>query len=424
MKKFLGVLTALAVTFCILGNAHAQSSSYDTTVIAPQQKPTTGYDGGFFVASPDGTWKMKFGVRVDTMFFWGTNNVFDDLTTPQTDESKDELSFRLRRAQAWFKAKWKNLSAFVLIGHGVSSGGAGTYWVASATYDVNPHFAVQWGIEDPGYGLFSITSSKRMTMVDNPIVMTQKDGEQTVWQGFEAGAGRSISRPSFGLPTQMGIFLWGNHFNNRFNWTVSVGNGVEGTATTNQNRRFQYAARLSYVILGESPYGDMTDLAYSQNPSLAVGLGGAFEHDPQKVPTGQPSAGLNQYNWSMDGTADIVFKWRGLALNAMGYYRALNVGPAAVVERGEKYLSDMGYLAAVSMFAIPKRLEFQGFGAQIFREGPDNNAYEFGGGVNLYLNGHQAKLQIDYTRVTDYDDLQGTNNRIDNRVRAKAQVYF
>jgi hypothetical protein len=427
MKKIFGTLVVFAVVFGLATTAGAQaSSSYDTSVIAPQQKPVAGYDGMFFVQSGDGDYKLQLGFRVDTMFFWGRNNLIDNATTPLVDESKDELSFRLRRAQVYFIPSWKKFSAFVLIGHGVGFGGAGTYWVATGTYDVNKYFSVSWGMDDPAYDLLSITSSKRLTMVDYPIVMTQKDGEQTVWQGIVTSptdttpAGQTISRPSFGLPTQQGIFLSGNAVDGRFSIKAGVGNGSEGTATTNWNRRFLYALRTSFVVIGDNPYGDLTDLSYSQTPSFAIGLGGAFEHDPAKNVT----TGVNAYNWSLDGTADMVFKWRGFAANLVGYYRMLKTGPGATVEAGEKHLTDIGYLATLSMFAIPKRLEFQGWGAQIIREGPDNNVYEFGGGVNYYIKGHNAKLMLDYSRAIDYDDFIGTNNRADNRVRLKMQLYF
>lgn len=416
MKRlFLLFITLFLVTGYAF-NLNAQASSSTTTY----DKPTSGYDGGFFVQSKDGDFKMSIGARVDTMFYWISDNIPDDATT-YLNEAADTLTFRLRRAQVWFSPKWKTLSAFVLLGG--TAGTNGTFWFANGKWAALPELTVEWGAEDPGYDLLSITSSKRLTMADYPIVLTQKDGEQPVWGALDQGA--TIARPSFGLPTQLGIFLWGNLLNKKFQWAASVGNGSESLDSLNTNREFQYALRLSYIVLGEDPYGDLTDLAYSEIPSFAVGLGGAFEHDDAtRTDAASPSGRIKTYDWALDGTADLVFKYRGFAANAIGYYRRIKVGPGATVEAGEKYLEDVGYLGTLAYFIIPKKFEVQAFASQIIREGPDNDVYEFGGGFNYYFKGHNAEFQIDYSRVIDYDDIAGDSNRARNRIRAKMQMYF
>lgn len=324
----------------------------------------------------------------------------------------------------WVTPSFNNFKLFILVGHGTSTnrtaGTQGTYWAGTATYKLNKNFSLDAGYFDPGYDLMSLTSSKRMTMVDPPITLTQQDGEQTVWN-FTGD--RTVARPSFGLPTQLGIMLSANAIDGRLNGYLSVGNGNEGDQRISSNRQLTYVGRVSYNILGDDPYGDMTDYAYSEIPSLAVGLGGAFEHDDGYAPN---AAGVTvkMYNYRLDATADVAFKYRGLALNLVGYGSKLKVGPGAVWEAGEKYLDDVGYLATVAMFAIPKRLEFQAWGAQIIREGADNDVYEFGGGMNIYLKGHNAQFMVDYSRVLDYDDVIGSNHGRTNRIRARMQTYF
>lgn len=429
MRRIIIVLAGLVVF--IASTAWGQSkpvvSSYDEPLMAPavETTPTAGYDGGFFIQSKDGDYKVKLGARVDTMFYWQSSKLPDNTATLALDESADNLTFHLRRAQFWINPSYKWFSIFVLIGHGTSkpsdSGGSqGTYWVASGRYDPNEYFGVQFGYEDPQYDLMNTMSSRRMTMVDNPITVTQQDGEAPVWTFTGA---TTITRPSFGLPTQLGLFLYGNLFNDRLNLSASIGNGNEGSDMRAINKRLTYAARASYVIIGDSPYGDMTDYKYSETPALAIGVGSAFESDPgYGVNAGNQT--VKFYNWRINGTADIAFRWRGFSLNLAGYGARLKVGPGAVWEAAEKYLDDFGYLATAAMFVIPKKLELQGWGSQIIREGPDNNVYEFGGGVNVYFAGHNAKLQLDYSRVMDYDSLIGANHDTINRIRAKMQLYF
>ncbi len=426
MKRLIGVAVAIAIALGGAGFASAQgTSSYNqpvesATYTPPAPKPTAGYDGGFFVKSGDGDWKLKIGTRVDTMFYYESENVPNDASTAE-NESLDTLTFRLRRAQLLAFAYWKKLRAFILVGTGVPGN---TYWVGNIKYSITDDLYVVSGVDDPQYGMMSVMSSKKMTMVDFPITTTQKDGEAPVWTQLPNAI--TIVRPSLGLPTQIGLFLGGSHVGGRFNWGMSVGNGTESTDSLNLNRQFTYAIRLSGVPVGSDPYGDMTDYAYSETPSLGFGIGGNFEHDDAFRNAGTAAAPiwLKMYNWAMGGTVDAAFRYRGFSINLSSYYRAIKVGPGATVEAGEKYLSDVAYLATIAMFAIPKKLEFQGFGSQIFREGPDNNVYEFGGGINYYINGHQAKIQLDYSRVIDYDDITGTNNRARNRVRAKMQLYF
>lgn len=431
MKKVLGSVVIIAVALLLCANVFAQaaSSSYDTPP-QPEAKPTSGYDNGYFVGSADGDFKMTFGARVDPMFYWQNNNSPDNPATASITESQSEATFRLKRAQLSMTTKFKKFSTFVMVGHGTSGtrlDGAmrdTTYWAANGTYNFNDNFALEAGYEDPSYDFMSIVSSRKYTMVDYPITMTQQDGETPVWNMVGS---TTITRPSFGLPTQLGMFLWTNFFGGKLTFDVSIGNGSEGTDKVAMNKRLTYTGRVSYTILGDSPFGDLTDFRYSESPALGVGLGGAFESDPGYGDDGSgatPSVLVKMYNWRADATADVAFRYRGFALTLSGLAARLKVGPGAVWEAGEKYLDDVGYLATVGMFAIPKKLEFQGWAAQIFREGPDNNVYEFGGGLNWYVYGPNAKFQVDYSRFFDYEDIRGSNHGHADRVRAKMQLAF
>lgn len=421
MRKVV-VMLAVALLMCGISNiSHSQdvgSTSYETVVVAPEPaKPTSGYDGGFFVQSKDGKYKLVIGTRLDTMFYWQSQNTPDLPATPTLDESKDHLSFRLRRGSFDLKAIYNNKLSFkVAVTAGSGDNGITAKYLAYGKYVFNDYVNVTFGMFDPEYDLQNLFSTKEYTMVDYPIIMTQKDGEQAVWSSITEST--TVARPSFGLPTELGLSLAGDI--SRFHWALSFGNGTEGTDTINRNPRFTYTLRLAYTILGSDPTGGMNDYNYSETPSLAVGLAGAFEHDKALRAT----TGAVMYNWSLDGAADTAFRYRGFAINLGGYYRQIKVGPGAVWEAGEKYLTDIGYIASVSMFAIAKKLEVQGWACQLIREGPDNNAYEFGGGINYYFVGPNAKFGIDYSRVVDYDDIVGANHGSTNRVRAKLQLYF
>lgn len=426
MKRTIVLLLMLLVTG-FSGALYAQdaSSSYDTA--AADKKPTAGYDGGFFIQSDDGKYNFKMNSRLDTMAFWEGNNKPDNAATTNIYEDQDIKSLRLRRAYIGFGTTFNEdlTFSFSITASQSDSGFNATYW-ADGGYTFfksdGGSAEVDFGMIDLDYDMQSAFSSKRYMMVDFPIVMTQVDGEQAVWSQFGTQA-TTIARPSMGLPSQVGLKIVGSSFDNRFKWALGFGNGAEETAQFNRNWRFIYAARLAYVILGDSPYSSMNDYSYSETPVLAIGAAGAFESDPAYDPAVYPVKS-EIYKWSADATGDLAFRWKGFAVNLGGYYRALKVGPAAVFEAGEKYLSDVAYMASASMFAVPKKFEVFGWAAQIFREGPDNNVYEFGGGANYYFAGVNVKLGADYSRVVDYDDFAGANHGSRNRIRAKLQLVF
>lgn len=421
MKKYyVFALTFLATTtlaFTAISQPVASSYNSEPT---PPAKPTSGYDNGFFIQSPDGDFKLGIQSRIDTMFYYDHDNVDDPTTT--VNENYPATTFAIRRAKIALTPKLKNFSASVNIEYRT---GTDTTWGAYGAYKFDNGLAIKFGMDPVQYDLISGFSSTKFVMNEAMIITTQVDTERAVWIDPATDTGwTTITRPSMGLPAQIGLFFSGSHINNKLNWEIAVGNGIEGTKTLNQNHKFQYSTRVSYVILGKGLDKDMTDYAYSETPVLAVGAGGAFESDPALAPATSPRAGQIMYNWSIDGTADVAFRWRGFSANIGGYYRQLKVGPAAIVEAGEKYLTDFGYAATLGMFIVPKRLELEAFGVQLFREGPDNNSYQYGGGLNYYFYGHNAKIQIDYNRFVDFDDIQGTNNRKHDRAEAKIQLLF
>lgn len=427
MKKIIVFLAVFLIFFVFSKTLRSQDissssySSYEEAVIAPEKKPIAGYDGGFFIQSEDGKYRLVLGSRLDTMFYWQSSYAPDDPLTPTIEESRDQRTFHIRRAELSAKTIFNEKLSFSFSVTAAMSEAAGdltaTYF-PYGKYVFNDYVNIVFGMFDPEYDAQNMFSSKMYTMVDYPIIMTQKDGERPVWSSINEST--TVARPSMGLPTQLGLSLSGDFFDKKLHWAFGFGNGSEGTGQFNRNNRFLYALRLSYIITGSDPYGAMNDYDYSAVPSLAIGLGGAFEHD-KAIST---VTGAVMYHWSLDGTSDLLFRYRGFSLNMGGYYRQIKVGPGAVWEAGEKYLTDIGYIASASMFAIPKRLEFQGWACQLIREGPDNNAYEFGGGINYYFAGPNIKLGADYSRVVDYDAIIGANHGKTNRIRAKLQLFF
>ncbi len=73
-------------------------------------------------------------------------------------------------------------------------------------------------------------------------------------------------------------------------------------------------------------------------------------------------------------------------------------------------MDDLGYYANAGYYVIPQKLEIALQAGQIFREGPDNNSNQFGGGINWYIIGNNMKLQAAFNWIEDYDDIAGRKN--------------
>ncbi len=78
-------------------------------------------------------------------------------------------------------------------------------------------------------------------------------------------------------------------------------------------------------------------------------------------------------------------------------------------------MTDIGWYAATGYYVIPKKFEIAAQAGQTIRQGPDNDAWAIGGGVNYYVFDNNLKLQLAYTLTVDFDDVTGTrSNKIHN----------
>jgi hypothetical protein len=152
--------------------------------------------------------------------------------------------------------------------------------------------------------------------------------------------------------------------------------------------------------------GSQTDFECSSKPKLSWSLG--VNYSPKS--TDNNVAPAAQIGYKFTGSSGIALRWGGFALTAEGYWRRTKMDSPGGYLWARPRLDDIGYYASVGYYVIPQTLEIAAQGAQIFREGPDNNSHEFGGGLNWYIFDNNFKLQANFTWSEDFDDINGLEN--------------
>jgi len=380
MKRLLGVV-ALALIIAVPAVAKAQ---------------TTGYDGGFFVKNDEETFKLKITGRVQPKIAF-QHETLDD---PATGHYKNRSSFSMRRAELGFATTIQDqLTLRIGLKHSTNSKNFETANVsyATASFEVIPEFVVTSGMVGLPLSIMAETSSKWFLLNDPPITELQDDGLKDF----------TIARSNFAVPDGLGVNFAGDI--SKFFYSFSIVNGAESNYAFNLNNRFSFGARVGYNILDPVP-GSMTDFECSSKPKLTVSVGSMYQ-----AKRTDPNVNADiKYMWT--SSLGVALRWGGFAFTTEGYYRRTRVTNPGTAVWARPKLDDLAYYAAAGYYIIPKKLEIAAQAAQILREGPDNNANSFGGGLNYYVFDNNFKIQLSYIWTMDYDDMwgAGANNHIHN----------
>ncbi|MBI4365343.1 MAG: hypothetical protein HY543_00835 [Deltaproteobacteria bacterium] len=353
--------------------------------------PRVGYDGGFVIRNTEDTFHLTLNGLLQFLHRYEVVGGAPDINT-----------FHLRRSRIAMTATlFERFEAHTYIEHRTGTALPGTpYWWAEAGYHPIDAFGVTVGMIQLPMDRQGEVEPWDLAMVEQPITATQVGGQK----------GKSIARQSLGLPATLGIRLDSDV--GRFHGMAAVGNG-ESEHNFNATRAFAGSARVAVDLLGD-PGSMESDLAATERPALQIGAGTGYEGQDAD----DDHINNVKLDWSWTGSADLAFKWRGFSFVNEWYWRKLKV------KTGNFTLDDVGYYAQAGYFVLPKKLELVARGVQLFREGPNNNAYEFGGGLNWFFHGNAVKLQADVTRLRDFDDAEGEGHRPFTRLRTQLMVKF
>ena len=204
---------------------------------------------------------------------------------------------------------------------------------------------------------------------------------------------------------QTGVNIWGKLASKKFHYDLFAVN-ASGFERVNLNKSMRVGTRLVYDLLGQDiPYTD-GDLAYSEEPLLAVGGHVSYERADGTV-AGSYAPGDDMMRASMDA----VFKYKGFSIDPEGYF----------FYNRDQHLKHWGMTVQAGYFFIPKKFDVALQASAIWFDGAQNDAYVFGGGWDYYFYGPPIKLQMDYGLLWT---KQPGNDLQDHRIRLSMEIGF
>ena len=216
---------------------------------------------------------------------------------------------------------------------------------------------------------------------------------------------RSLSTGVFNLGRDIGVSFHGDIFNYHANYNIFAMNG-DGGNTINRNQSVMVGTRVEVPILGKYAPSE-SDVDYSEEPDLGLGLAGAFN----ELGSAAQNATIADGTKTATGTLDVGYKYKGFSLQGAGMItRALDTAK----------LTNWGYNAQAGYFLVPKEFEVAGRAAGVVFSNAVTNQYEYALGLNYFIKGHGIKLQTDYALLMNNREL----NLNDHRVRTQVQVVF
>lgn len=375
-----------------------------------------GWDNGFYIKSDDGQFKMNLGGRLQFLELAQKRSETRRAPGARATLGANNFSdtFQIRRARIQTTGTlYEKLDWFTIVNVGTAQGTANpnTLWITGATYNFSPAFQLSGGMVQLPLDRMGENSSVWLLGVEAALTNTQEDGNK----------GTNIARDSLSMPFDLGLRVDGQI--GRFSYALATANG-NGFNNVNINNELSYGSMFKIDILGGGvPFGKEGDFGRSEKPQLSLNFGTGFEDEDA---ADENVAGLTRL-WSWLASGGWAFRYNGFSLNNEFYYRLIKTNIVSALEdtNRDRKLRDVGYYANAGYFFIPKKLEGMLTAAQIFREGADNNANEFGGGLNWYMLGDgKVKTQLDYTNVLDYDELPGLNNAVYHRVRLMFSMFL
>lgn len=201
---------------------------------------------------------------------------------------------------------------------------------------------------------------------------------------------------AFNLPRAIGVQLGGTA--GRVSYDVFLTNSIRALGLGTQVNRadsISGGGRIELAIL--KPYGYQESMP---NPpagiQLSVGVALAFNPVAEDSSFQNVEAGDDTFNL----TTDVGFRWQRLTVQAAFYYRHLT---SRAVD------DSFGYYGQAGVYVLRQRLELAArvsgalFGSRFPIPGLTNvtngSPTEYSGGLNVYLFGHGAKLQTDYSYI-------------------------
>ena len=365
---------------------------------------------GFTFTSPDARFQLSLGGRGQFFYMYLDR---DDVNGPAKEVSQQ----RVRRFKVYM---------------------SGYAFTKKLTYRVQVDLAKSTQILDDGWINYRFADEAQLQA--GQFKMPFSRGELTgdgVLQFVDRANAVDAFKPSY----DVGLMLHGKTPGGKLAYQAGLfnGTGQGGTRTTNSGA---WAARAVFHPFGEMPYNE-PDLGNSLNPLLAVGAdyfantlkrngNSTFLDTTASTPPYVGTSGWlgkDAKNTAIfDNTErvdvgtygfDVAFKWRGFS--ATGEYFGAN---AEGQGRLNRTVHARGYYGQAGYFLIPKHLEVAARYSSVDpdRERAQDLQIEITGAVSYYFQGHNLKIQGDYTNI--HTQVAGKQPTDDKQMRVQAQLAF
>lgn len=384
-----------------------------------------GYDGGFFIRSSDDKFRMQFnGLFQMRWTHYCTQNRNHYLLPGFNTGRRDRDGFDAQRVDLTISghAYSPDLTYNFEFGSGTPNGYDTALNYAWANYRVMDEFQIRAGVINIASTRSGTASFATYQFVDNPV--------------FDA---------VFSLGDGLGVRIWGDLMDGQGTYYFDVVNSLNSfntrTITNDENlyanghdNNPALAFRTVWAILGgkclhpndEPDYVTPCDLAWHDEPAWNIGFHYAFNDDLHDGTTRIPfprktffrkggfgltsSEGLQIHQFGIDSG----FKYQGFSATAEYVLRILDVRSAASRPFTPLYqftgddstnAQHGAYLQCGYFLPIPnheRSFEVVGRvgGISALSSGQEGT-WEYAGGLNYYIQGHNVKLQTDITHVTE-----------------------
>jgi len=232
-------------------------------------------------------------------------------------------------------------------------------------------------------------------------------------------ADRPAPVSEFTLDRDVGITFYSDTFLSKqspFAWRIGFFGGGGTNLSTAKEAGGLFVGRLELRPFGAIDDDSEGDLERRRKPALAIGAGYAYNWNTNRLRSTTGSTFVGGTTDYEHLAADLVFKWRGIALQAEHVWRE------ATVDRIESTKSDgtalteytrsgRGWILQASYTFDPpvevvarltRTYASVGTDPALIKDA-STRPNEIGAGVNYYLNGHRLKLQADWIARTSSD---------------------
>jgi hypothetical protein len=382
-----------------------------------------GYDNGFFIRSTDDKFKIQFNALMQMRFTHYSSRPDNRYLLPGF-RRHDRTGFDAQRIEFAISghAYTKDLTYSIELEMDAGSGYNTQLSYAWANYRIMDEFQIRAGLMRIANMRSNVASVGTYQLVDQPL-----------------------ADAVFGLGDGAGIRFWGELMEGKGAYYLDIVNSLGSSRTrTITNDEVLYtqghdnnpavAFRTVWAIMGgtclnpddEPEFTTPCDMAVHTEPALNLGFHYAFNEDWHDGTLAIPFARQSFFRpggfglTSSDGLqihqagADLGFKYQGFSATAEYVMRLIDVRSAAhapytplflLTGDGSTMISHGGYLQCGYFLPIPgreRKFEVVGRVGGIYAgHGGVEGTWEYAGGLNYYIDGHNVKLQTDVTKITE-----------------------